>query len=40
VVATHLLRALQNPNRGAAVRAVLSGWRDFRRGKMGPRDGT
>jgi GT2 family glycosyltransferase len=40
VVAAHLLRALQNPNRGAAVRAVLSGWRDFRRGKMGPRDGT
>jgi GT2 family glycosyltransferase len=40
VVGAHLLRALQNPNRGAAVRAVVSGWRDFRRGKMGPRDGT
>jgi GT2 family glycosyltransferase len=40
VVGVHLLRALQNPNRSAAVRAVLSGWRDFRRGKMGPRDGT
>jgi len=37
VVGAHLLRALQNPNRGPAVRAVLSGWRDFRRGKMGAR---
>jgi GT2 family glycosyltransferase len=40
VVGAHLLRALQNPNRSAAVRAVLSGWRDFGNGKMGPRDGT
>ncbi len=40
VVGSHLLRALQNPNRRDAVAAVLSGWRDFRRGKMGPRNGT
>jgi GT2 family glycosyltransferase len=40
VVGSHVLRALQNPKRGAAVRAVLSGWRDYRQGKMGPRDGT
>src|SRR4029450_12260010 len=40
VVGAHVLRALENPNRRPAVRAVLSGWRDFRRGKMGPRDGT
>lgn len=40
IVGSHLLRALRNPNRGAALRAVLSGWLDARRGKMGPRDGA
>jgi GT2 family glycosyltransferase len=35
VVATHLLQALRQPRRARAVWAVLRGWRDYRRGRMG-----
>jgi GT2 family glycosyltransferase len=35
VVGAHVLRAVQSPNRGAAILAVLRGWRDYRRGRMG-----
>lgn len=37
IVGAHLLQAVSRPNRGAAVRAVFDGRRDFRRGRLGPR---
>jgi GT2 family glycosyltransferase len=37
VVATHLAQALRHPTRRAAAGAVLRGWRDYRRGRMGRR---
>jgi GT2 family glycosyltransferase len=37
VVATHVAQAVGHPNRGAAVRSVLSGWRDARAGRFGRR---
>jgi GT2 family glycosyltransferase len=40
VIATHLLHALSNPNRREALAAVLDGWQDARRGRVGPRDGA
>jgi GT2 family glycosyltransferase len=36
-VAAHLAQALRSDRRRAGVRAVLAGWRDFRRGRVGPR---
>jgi GT2 family glycosyltransferase len=40
VVGSHLVRAALHPKRTEAARAVLAGWRDFRRGALGmrPRD--
>ena len=38
VVAVHLLQAVRSRDRRAAVEAVLEGWRDFRRGRLGPRE--
>jgi GT2 family glycosyltransferase len=35
VVGTHLLQAVTQQQRGRAVWAVLRGWRDYRRGRMG-----
>ena len=35
VVGTHLLQALRKPRRVQAVWAVVRGWRDYRRGRMG-----
>jgi GT2 family glycosyltransferase len=35
VVATHLLQALRRPARTRAAWAVVRGWRDYRRGRMG-----
>ena len=35
VVATHLLQALRQPRRVQSVGAVVRGWRDYRRGRMG-----
>jgi GT2 family glycosyltransferase len=37
VVGTHLLQATQHPARGAAMRAVLGGWRDARAARLGQR---
>jgi GT2 family glycosyltransferase len=37
IVVTHLLQSLTHPRRRAAVAAVLSAWRDYRRGRMGRR---
>jgi GT2 family glycosyltransferase len=37
VVGTHLAQALSHPDRRAAARAVLSGWRDARAGNLGQR---
>jgi GT2 family glycosyltransferase len=37
VVAAHLAQAASHPDRPAAVRAVLAGWRDARRWKLGQR---
>ncbi len=37
VVSTHLAQAATHPARGAAVRAVLEGWRDARAGRLGQR---
>jgi GT2 family glycosyltransferase len=38
VVGTHLLHALAHPNRRAALRAVVSGWQDARRARLGARE--
>lgn len=38
-VLVYLVRSLRSPRRGASVRAVFEGWRDFRRGQLGPRGG-
>jgi GT2 family glycosyltransferase len=37
VVGAHLVQSTQHPTRGAAVRAVLGGWRDARAGHLGQR---
>jgi GT2 family glycosyltransferase len=37
LVAVHLLQALRSRRRRAALRAVAEGWRDWRRGRLGPR---
>ena len=37
VVGTHLLQTFRHPARGRAAWAVLRGWRDYRRGRMGRR---
>ena len=37
VVAAHLASCVTHPARGAAVRAVLAGWRDARAGRLGKR---
>ncbi len=37
VVTAHLAQAATHPSRGAAVRAVLAGWRDARAGRLGQR---
>ena len=37
VVAAHLAQAVGRPRRGAAVRAVVDGWRDARAGRLGQR---
>jgi GT2 family glycosyltransferase len=37
VVGTHLALAARHPRRGAAVRAVVGGWRDARAGRLGQR---
>jgi GT2 family glycosyltransferase len=37
VVGAHLAQAATHPSRGAAVRAVLAGWRDARAGRLGQR---
>jgi GT2 family glycosyltransferase len=37
LVAVHLLQALRSRERLSAVRAVAQGWRDWRRGRFGPR---
>jgi GT2 family glycosyltransferase len=37
VVGAHLVQALGHPKRGAAVRAVVAGWRDARSGRLGQR---
>jgi len=37
VVGTHLLQAASHPRRRAAAAAVIRGWRDARRGRMGRR---
>jgi len=39
-VAAHVVQALLSHRRGAGLRAVAAGWRDFRRGRLGPRPGT
>jgi GT2 family glycosyltransferase len=38
VVGTHLAQALSHPARRAAVSAVMEGWRDYRAGRLGPRE--
>ena len=38
-VAAHAVQALRAPRRAEGLRAVLAGWRDFRRGRLGPRRG-
>ena len=37
VLAAHTLQALGSPKSADALRAVLAGWRDFRRGRLGER---
>ena len=37
VVASHVAQALSHPDRGAATRSVLAGWRDARAGRLGQR---
>ena len=37
VVGAHLAQAVRHPSRRAAVGAVIEGWRDARRGRLGPR---
>ena len=37
LLGAHLAHALRTRQRRAAVRATLNGWRDFRRGRFGPR---
>ncbi len=37
VVGAHLVQAARHPNRGAAARAVIAGWRDARAGRLGRR---
>jgi len=37
IVGAHLVQAVRHPARGAAVRAVVAGWRDARAGRMGQR---
>jgi GT2 family glycosyltransferase len=37
VVGAHLVQAALHPHRAAAAGAVLAGWRDARRGRLGPR---
>jgi GT2 family glycosyltransferase len=37
VVGAHLVQAAAHPSRGAAALAVLAGWRDARRGRLGQR---
>jgi hypothetical protein len=37
-LATHLAQALRSPGRVAGLRAVLSGFRDALRGRLGPRE--
>ena len=39
-VAAHLAQVLRSNRREAGARAVLAGWRDFRRGRSGPRPPT
>ena len=39
-VAAHLAQALLSRRKRDGVRAVVAGWRDFRRGRLGPRRGT
>jgi GT2 family glycosyltransferase len=39
-VAVHLAQALRSDRRRAGARAVFAGWRDFRRGRFGPRRPT
>ena len=39
-IAAHLAQALRSDRRRAGARAVLAGWRDFRRGRLGPRRPT
>lgn len=36
VVILNFLHALRNPQRSAGIRAVFDGWRDYRRGRLGP----
>jgi GT2 family glycosyltransferase len=36
-VAAHAAQALRSGRRREGLRAVLQGWRDFRRGRLGPR---
>lgn len=38
-VAAHAVQALRSHHRGEGLRAVRDGWRDFRRGRLGPRGG-
>ena len=38
VLGVHLAQALRSRARRAAVEAVLQGWHDFRRGRLGPRE--
>jgi GT2 family glycosyltransferase len=40
VVAAHLAQAAAHPDRPAAVRAVLAGWRDARAGRLGQRSSS
>jgi hypothetical protein len=37
VVSAHLVQAARQSNRRPATAAVLEGWRDFKRGRLGPR---
>ena len=36
IVGSHLVQAMRQPKRAAGVRAVVSGWLDARRGRLGP----
>jgi hypothetical protein len=37
VLAAHVAQAALSPRRREGLRAVRDGWRDFRRGRLGPR---